>query len=1028
MKLTEISLRRPITIVMLFISLAAFGVISSRLLPLEMWPEIQFPGTFIQVPYQGSSPEEVERLITRPIEEALATMSGIQRMRSTSSRDSAEIGLFFGWDVDASVKGMEVMDKIDSIRHTLPDDVDRVFVFRGSTNDQPIMVLRLASDQVDLANAYDLLDRNLKRRLERIDGVSQVQIEGVEPWEIRVELLPERLSAHSVSIAEVTRILERANFSVTAGEITDDGRRLRVHPKGEFENVDDVRNLLIRPNLRVSDVADITFGSRERNYGRHLDQSYAIGLSITKETGANMVEVAERVIDEIEKIGELPQMRGIRMFFLDNAAQSVKQSLSDLMKAGVMGALLSLVVLYLFLRQMATTLTVTLAVPFSLTITLAAMYFFGISLNILSMMGLMLAIGMLVDNAVVVSENIFRQKQLEPHDPQGATLRGVKEVSTAVTAGTLTTIIVFLPIVFGEKIDITVFLEHVAVTIIVSLVASLFISLTVIPMIAARINAPPPQPGGLIERLRNRYLRFLPWSLHHRAFIFFMAFVVLILGFVVMASPLVKKDMFPQDTERRLFMQYNLDGIYTLERVEEAVDQIENYLYGNQETFEIRSVYSYFDPDRGQSTILLKEAEDGAQKSVEEIKELIRKDLPEIIIGKPSFDFNQSGNEDGISIQLMGESSDVLFSLGENVARILESAEGLTDVRSDLTGGDREVRVIVDRERASSYGLSPQQIAQAISIAMRGQNLREFRGETGEIGVKVEFHGRGEQDLSDLENLPLITASGQRLPLTAVANLEIRQGPTQIVREDRATSITLRGGLEKDATMEAVRPRIENLMNTLDLPAGYRWSFGRGFDRSDKTQNIMMENMLLAVLLILIVMAALFEAVLQPLGILLSIVFSIVGVFFFFALTGTTFSFMAMIGILILMGVVVNNGIVLVDHINNLRREGHARFDAIVNGCSDRLRPILMTVSTTVVGLAPLAFSTTQVGGGGPAYFPMARAIIGGLVFSTIVTLIILPAVYVLLDDMGRWGTRTWQEARGIRTGETASTTSTPSV
>lgn len=1014
MKLTEISLRRPITVVMLFISLAAFGLISSRLLPLEQWPEIQFPGTFIQVPYEGSSPEEVERLITRPIEEVLATMSGIQRMRSTSSRDSAEIGLFFGWDADAAVQGMEVMDKIDSIRHTLPDDVDRIFVFRGSTTDEPIMVLRLSSDYIDLANSYDLLDRNLKRRIERIDGVSQVRLEGVEPWEIRIELLPERLSAHGVAVNEVTRILERANFSVTAGEITDHGRRLRVHPRGEFESVDDVRNLLIRPNLRISDIADITFGSRERNYGRHLDQTYAIGLSVSKETGANMVEVADRVVEEINKVSELPQMRGIRIFFLDNAAQSVKQSLSDLMWAGTLGALLSLVVLYLFLRQVATTLTVTLAVPFSLTITLAAMYFFGISLNILSMMGLMLAIGMLVDNAVVVSENIFRRKEMEPHDPQGATLRGVREVSTAVTAGTLTTVIVFLPIVFGEKIDITVFLEHVAVTIIVSLVGSLFISLTVIPMVASRISAPPPQSGGLVEGLRARYLRFLPWSLHHRAFIFFMAFMVLIAGFVVMGSPLVKKDMFPQDTERRLFMQYNLDGVYSLERVEEAVNRVENYLYDNKDEFEINSVYSYFDPTEGQSTILLKEANEGAKKSVEEIKEAIRENLPKIVIGEPSFDFNQSGNEDGISVQLMGESSDVLFALGDNVARILETIEGLTDVRTDIGGGDLEVRVSVDRERASAYGMSPQDIAQAISIAMRGQNLRELRGETGEVGVKIEFHGRGEQDLSDLENLPLFTSTGQRLPLGSVVDMEIHQGPAQIVRHDRATAITLRAGLEGEATMDEVRPRIEKLMETLELPAGYRWTFGRGFDRSDQTQNVMLENMLLAVLLILIVMAALFEAVLQPLGILLSILFSIVGVFFFFALTGTTFSFMAMIGILILMGVVVNNGIVLVDHINNLRREGFARYDAIITGCSDRLRPILMTVSTTVVGLAPLAVSTTQVGGGGPAYFPMARAIIGGLIFSTVVTLIVLPAVYVLLDDMGRWGKRTWNAARGF--------------
>lgn len=1015
MKFTELSLRRPITIIMVFVSLSAFGIISSRLLPLEQWPEIQFPGTFIQVPYQGSTPEEVERLITRPIEEVLATMSGIKNMRSTSNRDGAEIGIFFGWDADAAVMGMEVMDKIDSIRHTLPDDVDRILVFRGSTTDQPILVLRLSSEHVDLANSYDILNRNLKRRLERLEGVSQVQLEGVEPWEIRIELLPERLAAHGVAIAQVSRLLQKANFSVTAGEITDGNQRLRVRPMGEFESIDDVRNILIRPNLRISDIARITYGSRERNYGRHLDQTYAIGISIQKETGANMVDVADRVIEEIEKISEIPQMRGIKIFYLDNAADSVRQSLSDLMMAGVIGALLSLFVLFLFLRQLTTTFTVTLAVPFSLTITLAAMYFFGLTLNILTMMGLMLAVGMLVDNAVVVTENIFRRKQMDPGNPREATLLGVREVATAVTAGTLTTVIVFLPIVFGEKIDITIFLEHVAITIIVSLVASLFISLTIIPMIASRIKTPPPARSGLLNSLRERYTRFLPWSLHHRTFVFCMALVLLAGGFTLMASPLVKKDMFPQDTQRRLFLQYHLDGVFSLDRVEEAVNRIEDYLYTNKDEFEIRSVYSYFEPGRAQSTILLKESADGATKSVETIKEAIRKNLPEIVIGKPSFDFNQSGNQDGISIQLMGESSDVLFDLTDDVSRLLDSIEGLTDVRSDTTGGDQEVQVIIDRDRALNYGFTSQSVAEAVSVAMRGLNLREFRGETGEIGVRIEFFGRGEQTLSDLENLPLFTASGQHITLKAVADLRVVQSPARIIRLDRATAVTIKGGLAQEAAMSDVRPRIEKMMNATSLPPGYTWKFGQGFERADQTQSIMLENMLLAVLLILIVMAALFEAVLQPLGILLSILFSIVGVFFFFALTGTTFSFMAMIGILILMGVVVNNGIVMVDHINNLRREGINRFDAIIQGASDRLRPILMTVATTVVGLSPLAVSTTQVGGGGPAYFPMARAIIGGLLFSTVVTLIVLPAVYVLLDDLGQWAKQVWGRARGTR-------------
>ncbi|MCG8432736.1 MAG: efflux RND transporter permease subunit, partial [Gammaproteobacteria bacterium] len=795
MKFTEISLRRPITVIMLFISLSAVGIISSRLLPLEYFPEIQFPGAFIMIPYQGSTPEEVERLITRPVEEALATMSGIKRLRSESRQDQAQISAFFGWDADSAVKGMEVMDKIDSIRHLLPDDVERIFVFRGSTSDQPIMVLRLSSSSRDLEGAYDLLNRHLKRRLERIEGVSQVRLEGVEPWEIRIQLIADRIAAHNVDINALTQTLQEANFSVTAGRITDAGQRLRVHPIGEFKSIDDIGNLIVQGNLRLRDIAEITYESKERNYGRHLDRRYAIGASILKETGANMVEISKRVNAELDKITELPQMRGITVFFLDNAADGVRQSLSDVLRAGTLGALLSFFVLYLFLRQIATTLTVTLAVPFSLTIALGAMFFFNISLNILSMMGLMLAIGMLVDNAVVVTENIFRRKQLDPENPQKATILGVKEVSTAVTAGTLTTVIVFLPMIFGTKADINVFLEHVAITIIVSLIASLFISLTMIPMIASRIEVPAAASSGFMESVKSRYRRYLSWSLDHRWKIVSATFAIMVGGIGLMSSDAVKKDMFPQEASRRLFMPYHLEGTYSLERVEQTVYTIENYLYDNADEFEIRSVYSYFEPGRAESTILLKEKEDGAEKSVEEIKEAIRENLPNIVIGKPSFEFNQTGNQDGVSIMLLGDSSEELNGLSREVARILNSVEGLADVRANTAGADREVQIVVNRDRAQQYGMTVQQVAGAVAVAMRGQNLRQFRGESGEITVKLEFRDTDRQRLKDLESLPLFTASGQRITLSTVADFRITQGPARILRQNRSTGVTLTANL-----------------------------------------------------------------------------------------------------------------------------------------------------------------------------------------------------------------------------------------
>ena len=510
-------MRRPVTTVVIFVALSLIGLLASRLLPLEKFPDIEFPGIFIQIPYDGSTPEEVERLITRPVEEALATLSGVERMFSSSSENQAQIFLQFGWDSSMGTKGIEARAKVDGIRHLLPNDVRRILVFTGSLGDQPVLQLRISSE-LDLSDSYDMLDRLLKRRLERIEGVSRVELHGVDPREIRILLSPDRLAAHGIDIATVRDLLSRSNFAVSAGRITADGQRFSVRPSGEFHSVDEIRDLALNDQgLRLRDVADVELRTPDRDYGRHLDRDYAIGVAISKSTGSNLVDVTDKVMAEVVKIGKLPQMRGINIFALDNQGDSVRESLSDLLRAGGLGGLLALVVLYLFLRQVTTTLIVVASVPFSIMITLGALYFAGLSLNILSMMGLMLAVGMLVDNAVVITESIFRHRSESPDKPFEATMNGVKEVGLAVTAGTMTTIIVFAPIIFGAKTDMTIFLTHVAITIIVALVASLAIAQTLVPMLAARIAVPPqPKSGAWITKLTTSYTRSLEWILGHR--------------------------------------------------------------------------------------------------------------------------------------------------------------------------------------------------------------------------------------------------------------------------------------------------------------------------------------------------------------------------------------------------------------------------------------------------------------------------------------------------------------------------------
>ncbi len=1016
MKHTEISLARPVTTMVIFVALALIGLIASRLLPLEKFPDIEFPGIFIQIPYSGSTPEEVERLITRPVEGALATLSGVEHMYSRSTSDQAEIFLEFDWDQKMGAKGIEARAKVDGIRDQLPEDVRRVLVFTGSLGDQPVLQLRISSD-LDLSDKYDLLDRLLKRRLERLEGVSQVQLHGVDPREIRVLLRSDSLAAYGVDIASVRELLISSNFAVSAGQITTRDQRLSVRPRGEFSNVDDIRNLTLNATgLRLGDVADVELRTPDRNYGRHLDQDYAIGVAISKSTGSNLVDVTDRVVAEVEEIGKLPQMSGINIFPLDNQGDSVRESLSDLLNAGLLGGLLAIIVLYLFLRQITTTLIVTASVPFSLLITLGALYFAGLSLNILSMMGLMLAVGMLVDNAVVVTESVFRHRSENPDEPFKATMKGVHEVGLAIIAGTLTTVVVFAPIIFGVKTDIMVFLTHVAITIIVALLASLLIAQTLVPMLAARVSIPPtPKSGAYMDRLTKRYTRSLNWELKHPWWTALGIFLICVIGVLPMMLDLVKFDMFPQDVGRRLFMPYHVEGQHPLERVEANVDTIEDYLYSNQEKFNIRSVYSYFDQGRAESTILLTDEED-ATLSTREIIDLIEKDLPTIALGKPSFQFDQQGGGEGFSLQISGDSTFVLNALSKEVERALSTIDGLKEnsVVSDAEAGDKEVSVIIDRDRAAAVGMTAASIAQSISIAMRGENLREFRGDLGEVAVRLAFREDDKQSIEQLLNLPLYTSDGRRITLGSVATTRIGRSPDTIRRVDRQTALVLNATLEDDATMDNIRPRVESMMEQIELDAGYGWKFGRGFDEEDETQAMMLTNILLGIACIFLVMAALFESLLLPFSIILgSILFSIFGVFLFFAVTGTTFSFMAMIGIMILIGVVVNNGIVLVDHINNLRQENMSRNEAIVTAGRDRLRPILMTVATTIVGLAPLALGTTQVGGDGPPYYPMARAIIGGLAFSTVVSLLVVPALYVYFDNLAGWGRKVMRTARG---------------
>ncbi len=1002
MNLSQFSMDRPITTVMVFVCLVAVGGIATRLIPLELFPEVSQPFLNINIPYPGSTPEEVEREITRPAEEVLATIPGLKRLRSNSNEGGANINMEFDWGSDTDLKAIQVRERLDAVKDQFPADVERVFVQRFNMADQPILQLRVSSDR-DLSGSYELLDRKLKQEIERVSGVAKVDLYGVNRRQVKIELLADRVAAHNIDLTALVTQLQAANFSVTAGRISDAGTRYAVRPIGEIRSSQQIADLVIRRDgLRLKDVAEITLEDPELDHGRHLNRNYAVGLDIRKEASANTVEVAERIELALAGVADDPDMNGINIYYMGNAAEGIVSSIRDLLESGAYGGLFALIVLFFFLRQISTTLVVTLAVPISIVVTIGALYFLGFTLNMLSMMGLMLAVGMLVDNAVVVTENIQRHQRMDPGNPRAATLRGVKEVSLAVTAGTLTTAIVFLPMIVSQADQVTLFLKHVAVAIIVSLIVSLLISLTIVPLLAVRLKPPPiSEKANLIDRMTERYARVLDGLLRRPKLA--TAIVLGTLFSVAIPMSLVKMDFFPNENgERRIDVRYNIDGQYPVARVEQAVDRMEEYLFANLEEFEIDNVYSFYEGDFANSSLLL---DPDSDTDLEVLQERIREGFPKFAIARPAFDFNSTSAEN-VRVILEGESSERLVELSRNVADVFSRVEGFKDVRSEAETDDQEVQVVVDRDRARQYGLSAQQVARTVSTAMRGQNLRRIRTPEGELDLRVEFQDRDRRSLNDLRNLPLTTPDGNQIRLAAMADLTTKRARRGISRENRVTmmGVTL---FVDGITLDEAKERIGQTMSNYEMPAGYTWGYGARFDDEANSQQIMLMNLLLALVLIYLVMASLFESLIHPGAIWTSILFAIVGVFWFFFITGTTFQIMAWIGVLVLIGVVVNNGIVLIDHINHLRSEGMERHEAIIQGARDRMRPIVMTAATTVLGLVPLCLGTTQIGGDGPPYFPMARAIVGGLTFSTLVTLVILPVVYVFLDDVRNWGLRT---------------------
>ncbi len=1001
MSLPELAIRRPVTALMILISVVVLGGVALLRLPLGFMPEVERPVIFVRVPYANASPEQVERMIVRPLEETLGAVKGLQRMWAQCDAQGGMVMLEFDWGANLRLARAEVWDRLDRLRRELPADIGDITVggeWDAREAEIPILEGRLSSKR-DLSESYDLLDRRIVKPLERVPGVARVRLDGVNPREVRVNLRLADLERHGVDVRDVARLLLGGNFDQSLGKVTAGGTRYALRTVGTLASVQQIRDLPLRADgLRLGDVADVAYEEPPLEYGRHLDGDFAIGITVSQEARANTVAVGEALERRIAQMNDDPELEGVNFLVWFSQGREIKKTLRDLTFTGVFGAILAALVLFGFLRRVSTTLVAVLCIPFSLIATCGVIWAQGKNLNTLTLLGLIVGIGMLVDNAVVVMENIFRHQELG-RDQRTAARLGAREVTTAVTAATLTSVIVFLPLIFNKPSEMNIYLRELGLTVCLTLLASLFVSQTLVPLASAWFIRARPRPRErALVWVEERYVRLLRFNLRRR-------WLAPVIGLGVVASmvyPFQKIDKNFDTSHSELFVQfnYNFSEEMSLARKQAVVSQVERQLEPHREELMARAIYSFWSDRWAMTRIYLHEGQ-ANQENIGRSRQRLRGLLPEIaglkLEVQEGGQFWRQDRGKRIAFQLVGDDSGVLKGLAEQAKRRLEEIPGLVDVFASDQQGQQELHVELDRELAARYGIPPQQPADVIGLTYRGRRLPRFRTEDGEREMRLLLDEQRIGSLSQLRNLPLWTAAGGKVPLASVADFREVPGAMQIQRDDRRTSVWV-GARYEEGTREQYLPLVSAALAGMDFPYGYTWTFGDWQRRQQEKSQEFLTNLYLALLLIFAVMAGLFESMRQAVALMVALPFALAGAVWTLYLTGTDFDQPAGIGLLLLIGIVVNNGIVMIEHINSYRRAGMPREQAMLQGGRERLRPIVMTAVTTLIGLVPIVVQKPSLAG--VYYYSMALVIMGGLLVSTFLTTVLLPTTASLSEDL----------------------------
>lgn len=1021
MSLPSLSIRRPIAIIMIILSIVLIGSVSLTKLKIDLLPELNMPIAAVTARYEGAGPGEIERLLTVPLEEVLTTISGFKTIETVSTSEYCLCLIYFNDNTDMDFATLEMREKIDFVKPYLPQGVKDISIMRIDPNNFQSTVEIGISSEMKLEDLSRLVEDEIVNRLERINGVAATRISGDVIQEVCIELISERLVPYGLNEISISQYIMTENINIPAGNIETAGMSVYLKTIGEFKSIEEINNLPVPTEtgnvVLLKDIANVSLVERERTSESYINGTPSLNLSVQKQSNANTVIICEEIRNEIERLSTwYPH---IKFDIIYDSSTYINMAIKTVTESAIQGGILAVLILFLFLRNFCATLIIAVSMPVSIITSFVLMYFSGISLNLISLAGFALGIGMLVDNSIVVLENIFRHRH-EGRDLVDAAEYGTKEVMLSISASTLTTIIVFVPIIYVEGISGKVFKE-MGLILTYSLLVSLIMAITFLPMMASKLlnikllhNNPPNRKSKkdiflwwekFFSRICIGYERLLRNSLKRSGIVIFIAALILTITLISVST--IGFEYFPLMDEGIITVEVMLPKGSALKlthdmafKVQERINKVPevrgiNISIGNSGFVLDRST-----SERATLSVNIGSIED-RRRTIVQIADDIRnnvKDLPgaKIKVIDDSKVMGFSIGYDEVDIRIFGDETETLKNVSSELLDIINNIDGIRYSESSFDEVIEEAAIIIDRNKAMLYGLTSAQVGQAIKMGVNGIMTTHYSYRGSNIDVIICTSDKYINNLNDINNINILSQRGVNIPLSEIAEVKLEQSPPSIIRNDQKKTVTITADLNGRA-LNKVTSDIEMAFSEYSFPSGYSYTFGGQQKEFIDSFDSLFNALILSLLIVYMLLAAQFESLLHPFIILLTIPLALIGALLSLILTGRTLNVPAFIGIIILVGIVVDNAIVLINSINRFRKEGLIKKEAIIKACPLRLRPILMTTLTTILGMLPMAITRKE---GCEILIPLAIVVIGGLTVSALVTLIVIPSLYMTFENI----------------------------